>query len=403
VVRYDIASGREDDIAGSDALDSGEVVTEPTRHLVEAVAFYPDRKRWVAVNPAVKPDLAALAKVSHGDLSLISADLADRTWIVAFNSDRGPVYNYKWDRVHQRATFLFAHQSALEKVTLAAMMPITFNARDGTAIHGYLTLPVGLAPSNLPLVLFVHGGPWGRDKWGYNGDVQLLANRGYAVLQINFRGSGGYGRNSSTRAIINAGLKMEDDLIDGLNWVVKQGIADPNKVAIYGGSYGGYAALAGAAFDPDTFRCAIDEFGPSNLFPLFAAMPSWWHTEVQNVFYLRVGNPDKPEDRIYLTKASPAFSAAKIRIPMLIAQGANDARVKPEESEQIVAALERHGQHVTYVVYTDEGHGFARPENQLDFQARAEKFLADNLGGRYEPMRGTRIPGSTAIVKVVGN
>jgi dipeptidyl aminopeptidase/acylaminoacyl peptidase len=402
VVRYEIASGRETEIASSAAVDAGPVLINPTRHVVEAVAFSPDRRHWKVVDPAVAADFESLKSLSDGDLHVVSRDLSDRLWLVSFASDRGPIRFYAWNRSAKQGTFLFSHRPELEKLTLAEMKPITFAARDGMRLHGYLTLPSGLPAKNLPLVLYVHGGPWGRDFWGLNTIVQLLANRGYAVLQINYRGSAGYGKKYLHAGDHEWGLKMEDDLIDGLNWAVAQGIADPKKVAIYGGSYGGYAALAGAAFFPDTFRCAIDEFGPSNLFTLFATMPPWWNVDVRNLFFTRVGDPDKSEDRAYLTRASPLFSADKIHIPMLIAQGANDARVKPAESEQIVTALAKNHQHGTYVVYTDEGHGFARPENNVDFEARVERFLADKLGGRFEPMNAERAPGATAVVRQIG-
>ena len=402
VVRYEIASGRETEIASSKMVDAGPVLISPTRHVIEAVAFSPDRRRWEVVDPTVAPDFKALRSLSEGDLHIVSRDLSDRVWIVSFGADRGPIRFYAWNRPAKQGTFLFSHRPELEKLTLAEMKPISFAARDGMQLYGYLTLPAGVPAKNLPLVLYVHGGPWGRDFWGLNTIVQLLANRGYAVLQINYRGSAGYGKKYLHAGDHQWGLKMEDDLIDGLNWAVAQGIADPKKVAIYGGSYGGYAALAGAAFFPNTFRCAIDEFGPSNLFTLFATMPPWWNVDVRNLFFTRVGDPDKSEDRAYLTRASPLFSADKIHIPMLIAQGTNDARVKPAESEQIVTALAKNHQPGTYVVYTDEGHGFARPENNIDFEARVERFLADNLGGRFEPMNTERAPGATALVRQIG-
>jgi len=402
VVRYGITSGRETEIASSETVDAGPVLVNPTRHVVEAVAFSPDRRHWEVVDPTVATDFEALESLSDGDLQIVSRDLSDRLWLVSFGSDRGPIRYYAWNRAAKRGTFLFSHRPELEKLTLAEMRPITFAARDGMQLYGYLTLPAGVPAKNLPLVLYVHGGPWGRDFWGLNTVVQMLANRGYAVLQINYRGSAGYGKKYLHAGDQQWGLKMEDDLIDGLNWAVAQGLADPKKVAIYGGSYGGYAALAGAAFFPDTFRCAIDEFGPSNLFTLFATMPPWWDVDVRNLFFTRVGDPDKSEDRAYLTRASPLFSADKIRVPMLIAQGSNDARVKPAESEQIVTALAKNHQPGTYVVYTDEGHGFARPENNIDFESRAERFLADNLGGRFEPMNTERAPGSTAVLRQIG-
>jgi dipeptidyl aminopeptidase/acylaminoacyl peptidase len=251
------------------------------------------------------------------------------------------------------------------------------------------------------MVLLVHGGPWARDDWGFDPEAQLLANRGYAVLQLNYRGSEGYGKKYLHAGDKQWGLAMHDDLIDGVRWAIAEGIADPKRVAIMGGSYGGYAALAGAAFTPDVFRCAVDIVGPSNLFTLLASIPPYWKP-LLSTFHVRVGNPDDPADKELLTRASPLFRVDHIRIPLLIAQGANDPRVKQAESDQILKAIADAGGRAIYVLYPDEGHGFARPPNRLDFYARAEKFLAEHLGGRAEPLAGEREPGSTAIVRVVG-
>jgi dipeptidyl aminopeptidase/acylaminoacyl peptidase len=240
---------------------------------------------------------------------------------------------------------------------------------------------VGPPPKDLPLVLDVHGGPWGRDSWGLNPDSQWFANRGYAALQINVRGSTGYGK-----AFLNAGDrewggKMHDDLIDAVRWAVDQGIADPKRIAIYGGSYGGYAALAGATFTPDAFRCAVDIVGPSNLITLIQTIPPYWQPMISQ-FYRRVGNPDVDEE--FLKARSPLFHVDKIQIPLLIAQGANDPRVKQAESDQIVDAMRERGIPHEYLVFPDEGHGFAKPENRIKFYAAAERFLAEHLGGRFE-------------------
>lgn len=221
------------------------------------------------------------------------------------------------------------------------------------------------------------------------------------MLQVNFRGSTGFGKKYLNAGDREWGLKMQNDLTDGVAWAVAQGFADPKRVAIGGGSYGGYAALAGAAFTPDLYRCAVDICGPANLFTLFTSFPPYWEAE-RHLFFTRVGNPNDPKDKALLTNASPLFSAEKIKIPLLIGQGANDPRVKQAEAEQIVAAIAKHRGIAVYVLYSDEGHGFVRPENRLDFMAREEKFLADNLGGRFEPMAGERMPGSTAQVRVVG-
>jgi dipeptidyl aminopeptidase/acylaminoacyl peptidase len=249
-------------------------------------------------------------------------------------------------------------------------------------IYGYLTLPVGLELMNLPMVLNVHGGPWGRDTWGLDSEAQWLANRGYAVLQINFRGSTGYGK-----AYVNAGDrewagKMHDDLIDGKNWAVKQGYADPNKVCIMGGSYGGYATLVGLTFTPDEFSCGVDIVGPSNLVTLLSTIPPYW-TPIKSLFKRRVGDVETEQD--FLKSRSPLFKAERIKVPLIIGQGANDPRVKQAESDQIVEAMRKNGKTVEYIVFPDEGHGFARPENRLKFYAAAEAFLAKYLGGRAEP------------------
>jgi dipeptidyl aminopeptidase/acylaminoacyl peptidase len=233
----------------------------------------------------------------------------------------------------------------------------------------------------LPMVLNVHGGPWARDGWGYDPEAQWLANRGYACLQVNYRGSTGYGKE-----FLNAGnrewaAKMHDDLVDALGWAVEAGVADPERVAIYGGSYGGYAALVGATFTPDLFRCAVDIVGPSSLITLIESIPPYWKPLVAT-FHERVGNPKTEAD--FLKSRSPLFFVDRIRIPMLVAQGANDPRVKQAEAEQIVAAMKEKGIDHEYVLFEDEGHGFARPDNRLVFYAAAERFLAKHLGGREE-------------------
>jgi dipeptidyl aminopeptidase/acylaminoacyl peptidase len=279
------------------------------------------------------------------------------------------------------------------------MKPVQFPARDGLTLRGYLTRPAGATASS-PMVLLVHGGPWARDHWTLNPYVQWLANRGYAVLQVNFRGSTGYGRKFLNAGNRQWGKEMQNDLTDAVDWAVKEGVTEKARVAIMGGSYGGYATLAGAAFTPAVFRCGVDIVGPSNLFTLLKSVPPYWKP-LRAMFDRRIGNPDDPADRLLLESESPLFSADKIQMPLLIGQGANDPRVKQAESEQIVAALEKRGLGVIYVVYPDEGHGFARPENAMDFNARSEAFLGQYLGGRVEPMQGERYPGSTAVVKVI--
>jgi dipeptidyl aminopeptidase/acylaminoacyl peptidase len=399
----DLPGGRERTLASNPAADLDDVMIHPTAHIVQAVAFDPGRKQWTAIDPHVRTDFAAFAHFSGGNFDVVSRDLADTFWIVNSSGDRLAPRYYLWDRVHKGATMLFDSRPKLEGAELAATQPFDFTARDGMRLHGYLTLPPGIAAKNLAAVIAVHGGPWARATWGFNGMVQLLANRGYAVIDVNYRGSAGFGKEYLHAGDRQWGRKMQDDLVDAKKWAVDSGVVDPNRVAIVGGSYGGYAALAGAAFDPAAFKCAVDVCGPANLFTLFASMPPYWATSVRKIFVDRVGDPDNPADKAMLTAASPLFSADKIRIPLLMGQGAHDVRVKPAEAEQMVAALAKNHGRATYVVYADEGHGFHRPENNLDFNARMEKFLADNLGGRFEPMSGERIAGSTATVREIGS
>lgn len=402
VLQKDLASGAEKVIAASDEVDAGIVVINPNTNVVEAVSFEPGRRTWKVVDPSVKADFDAIAKLDGGDFAIINRDRAGRHWLIAFTSDRGPVKYFDYDREAKKGTFLFTNRPKLEGVSLAEMKPVVIRTRDGLNMHSYLTLPAGLPPKKLPMVLLPHGGPWGRDTWGYNGLAQFLANRGYAVLQPNFRASTGYGKKFLHAGDRQWGLKMHDDLIDAANWAVKQGYADPKKIAIMGGSYGGYATLAGVTFTPDAFACGVDIVGPSNLKTLIASIPPYWKP-IRSMFDSRMGNVDDPKDAELIRNASPLFKANQIRRPLLIGQGANDPRVNKAEAEQIVDAITKNKGSVTYVLYTDEGHGFARPENSIDFNARAENFLAQCLGGRFEPMQGERYPGSTAVVKVITN
>ncbi|HXG58968.1 MAG TPA: S9 family peptidase [Thermoanaerobaculia bacterium] len=400
VVEKNVATGAEKVIAFSEGVDAGMVVINPNTRVVEAVSFEPGRRIWKVIDPGVKGDFDAIAKLDPGDFAITNRDQSDRKWLIAFTSDRGPVKYYSWDRDAKTGTFLFTIQPKLEGLQLSEMKPVVIRTRDGLNMHAYLTLPAGLEPKKLPMVLLVHGGPWARDVWGYNSMAQWLANRGYAVLQPNFRGSTGYGKKFLHAGDKQWGLKMHDDLIDAANWAVKQGHADPKKIAIMGGSYGGYATLAGLTFTPDSFACGVDIVGPSNLKTLIASIPPYWKP-MRAMFDQRMGNVDDPKDAALIENASPLQKASNIRKPLLIGQGANDPRVKQAESDQIVDAITKNKGSVTYVVYTDEGHGFARPENRLDFYARAEIFLSQCLGGRAEEMKGDRYPGSTAVVKVV--
>ncbi|MCC6335239.1 MAG: S9 family peptidase [Myxococcales bacterium] len=402
LVEKSLKTGAERLLAQSPASDVMGQLAHPVKHVMRAAGFDVNgRLGWTAIDSSVKGDLEGLDQALAGDFFVVSMDDADARWLVAERLDAGSTRFWTWDRKAKKAELLFSAQPKLDGLPLATMTPVSIPARDGLTLPGYLSLPPGKAKP-VPMVLLVHGGPWGRDTWGYNGTVQLLTNRGYAVLQVNFRSSSGYGKRFLNAGNRQWGLAMHDDLLDAVSWAVKEGVTTPKQVAIMGGSYGGYATLAGLAFTPDVFACGVDIVGPSNLFTLLSTIPPYW-TSMKSMLVARMGDPEKAQDKELLTKASPLFSAQKIKKPLLIGQGANDPRVKVAESEQIVAAMEKNGLPVTYVVYPDEGHGFARPENRTDFMARAEGFLAKCLGGRVEPLpKDGKVAGSTAAVKVVG-
>ncbi|MFL5627027.1 MAG: S9 family peptidase [Ktedonobacteraceae bacterium] len=381
LIKMHTATGEITVIAEDPQYDVSNVLVDPDNYTIQAVAFNKDRVEWVVLDESIRLDFDTVREISRGNFTVTSRDNADKTWIVSFSRDDGPVAFYAYDRQTRKVTFLFDNQPDLNNYTLATMEPISFTSRDGLTIHGYLTLPPQTERKNLPLVLNVHGGPQARDNWGYNPEAQWLANRGYACLQVNYRGSTGYGKEFVNAGDREWGGKMHDDLVDAVHWAIAQGIADPQKIAIYGGSYGGYAALVGATFTPDLFCCAVDVVGPSNLITLLRSFPPYWSTFMAS-FYKRVGNPDTDEE--FLKSRSPLFKVDQIKIPMLIAQGANDPRVKQAESEQIVEAMKKRDIDYEYMLFPDEGHGFAKPENRLKFYAAAEKFLAKHLGGRFE-------------------
>ncbi len=382
LVKVDARTGEVIDVLAEDPVyDVRSVMIDPETYEPQAVSFEKERTEWRVLDDSVRDDFEAIAGIDDGDFFVTSRDNDNRTWIVGFTRDNGPVPYYAFDRETNQATFLFDHRPALNAYTLARMEPISYNARDGRTIHGYLTYPPGGGRSGLPVVLNVHGGPWSRDSWGYHPEAQWLANRGYACLQVNFRGSTGYGKQHMNAGDREWAGKMQDDLIDAVNWAIEEGIADPDRIAIYGGSYGGYAALVGATFTPDVFCCAAAAMGPSNLITFIQSIPPYWKPML-DLMYKRVGNPETEAD--FLRSRSPLFKVDQIEIPMLIAQGANDVRVKQAESEQVVAAMEEKGIDHEYMVFDDEGHGFIKPENRLEFYTGLERFLAKHMGGRFE-------------------
>jgi dipeptidyl aminopeptidase/acylaminoacyl peptidase len=381
LVRIEMRTGTEEVLAADPQADVSGVRIDPDTREPQIVVVLRDRSEYIVLDPSVADDVTAIRALHHGDPNFVSADDADSTWLIAFTNDTGPVPYFAYDRARRQGSFLFEHQPALSRYTLAPMVPFSFRARDGLIVHGYATFPPDGPMAGLPTVVNVHGGPWARDTWGYHPEAQWLANRGYLCLQVNFRGSTGYGK-----AFVNAGdrewgAKMQDDLTDAVAHAVAEGWSDPKRVAIYGGSYGGYAALAGATFTPGIYCCAVDIVGPSNLKTLIETVPPYWAPMIAQ-FHRRVGDPEK--DVEFLWSRSPLSRADQISIPLLIAQGANDPRVKQAESEQIVAALKEAGIEHEYMLFPDEGHGFAKPENRMIFYAAAEKFLAHHLGGRTE-------------------
>ncbi len=330
-------------------------------------------------------------KLPGYEIDVAAHDKAEEKFIVVVNNDRSPGSRYLFETKSGELTKLVDVAPWLKEEQLAPMKAIEFKTRDGLTIRGYLTLPLGRDPKNLPVVVNPHGGPWARDTWGYNPEVQFLANRGYAVLQVNFRGSTGYGRKFWESSFKQWGKTMQDDISDGVQWLIEQGVADPKRVAIYGGSYGGYATLAGVTFTPDLYAAAVDYVGVSNLFTFLNTIPPYWKPYL-DMFHEMVGDPIKDKD--LLTATSPALNAQKIKTPLLVAQGAQDPRVNKAESDQIVNGLKKRGIDVEYMVKDNEGHGFHNEENKFDFYEAMEKFLDKHLHPETASASSTSSSGS---------
>ncbi|MCC6426912.1 MAG: S9 family peptidase [Phycisphaerales bacterium] len=404
----DMATGKSTLLAEDPRCDVGGVIADPASGLVQAVSFNYLRNEWVILDKEIQPDFDYLKTVRPGEFVIGSRTEDDSRWIVVYTSDVGPTHVYLYDRRNDgkpgAARFLYTTRPDLEKQPLARMHPVEIKSRDGLTLVSYLTLPPSTDRDNdarpdkpLPMVLFVHGGPWARDAWGFNPYAQWLSNRGYAVLQVNFRGSTGFGKKFLNAGNLEWAGKMHNDLLDAVKWSVDQKIADKSKVGIMGGSYGGYATLVGMTFTPDEFACGVDIVGPSNIVTLLNTIPPYWAPALE-LFKKRVGDHTSEDGRRFLESKSPLTHVDQIKKPLLIGQGANDPRVKQSEADQIVSAMEQRQIPVTYVLFPDEGHGFARPENSTAFNAITEGFLSKHLGGRFEPA-GDTVEKSTGQIK----
>ena len=381
VCRLSLADGSTEVLFEDPEYDVAALHFNPVTEEPDLVGVLRDRLYWHALDESLNKDLQLLQAIQPGTFSILSRSTDDRRWLVAFTSDSGPGCYYLYDRDAGKATLLFKDRPELDGYTLAAKEPFSFQARDGLTVHGYVTFPPGLERKNLKTVFWVHGGPWARDAWGFDPFAQLFANRGYLCVQVNYRGSTGYGKDFVNASNREWAGKMHTDLIDALDHLAGQGFVDRSKVAISGGSYGGYATLVGVTFTPDVFCCGIDIVGPSNLNTLISSVPEYWKPALA-MWTQRVGDPKTEEE--FLWSRSPLSKVDQIRVPLLIVQGANDPRVKKQESDQIVAAMKERGIPCEYVVVEDEGHGFANAENWIKFTTLVESFLAEHVGGRKQ-------------------
>ena len=386
LVLWNPATGKEE-LVESDPLknvDFGNAIFSEVSDELIATTYDDERQRIYWKDKAFEADYKNLQKQLPGkEINFGSSTKDEKLFIISANADTDPGSTYLYDRTTKKLTLQYQSREKLNRAYLAPMKAVKYPSSDGLQIPAYLTLPKGVEAKNLPAVILPHGGPWYRDSWGYDAFAQFLANRGYAVLQPNFRGSTGYGKKFIDAANKQWGDKMQDDITWGAKYLIAQGIADPKRVGIMGGSYGGYATLAGVAFTPDVYAAGVSIVGPSNLITLLESIPPYWE-QIRKLFYERMGDPNTPEGKAQLLRQSPLTAAAKIKTPLLVIQGANDPRVTKRESDQIVIALRDRGFPVEYMVAPDEGHGFARPVNNMAMFALAEKFLAKYLGGRYQ-------------------
>jgi dipeptidyl aminopeptidase/acylaminoacyl peptidase len=379
-------------------VDFGNAIFSEVSDTLIATVYDDERERIYWKDKAFEADYKNLQKqLPDKEIGFGSSTKDEKLFLIYANSDTDPGSTYLYDRATKKLTLQYQAREKLNRAYLAPMKAVKYPSSDGLEIPAYLTLPKGVEAKNLPAVIVPHGGPWYRDSWGYSSFAQFLANRGYAVLQPNFRGSTGYGKKFIDASNKQWGDKMQDDITWGAKYLIAQGIADPKKIGIMGGSYGGYATLAGVAFTPDVYAAGVSIVGPSNLITLLESIPPYWEP-IRKLFYERMGDPNTPEGKAQLLRQSPLTAAEKIKTPLLVIQGANDPRVTKRESDQIVIALRDRGFPVEYLVAPDEGHGFARPENNMAMFASAEKFLAKYLGGRYQE---TMTPAVTQRLKEI--
>lgn len=385
-----LATGSEEILAEDSKADIGLFTVHPTKQTPQAVSIDYDRVSYKILDKDIEDDIKYLQALDRGDLIINSRTLDDKIWIVAYMADNAPVKYYKYDRANKKAEFLFTNRKELEQYNLAKMIPVIIKSRDGLDLVSYITFPndVKLDENNIPdkkvpLIINVHGGPWVRDSWGYNPEHQWLANRGYAVLSINYRGSKGFGKDFLNAGNLEYAGKMHTDLIDGVNWAIKNNIVDSDKVCIMGGSYGGYATLVGLTMTPDIFACGVDVVGMSNLLTHVQSKAPYM-TPLLSIYKTRIGPWDTEEEKEFLRQRSPINFVDNIKKPLFIAQGAHDVRVVQAESEQIVNSMKAKHIPVVYALYKDEGHGFAKPGNRISYYALAEQFLAKILKGRAE-------------------
>lgn len=398
----DTATGAKKLVHEDARADVGNSLSDPRTGVVQAVAVNYLKDAWTPLDPTIAADLKKLQAIGPGEIDVNARTLDDKTWIVAYSAAEAPTVYYRYQRGGEPVK-LFSARPALDGKPLVSMWPQEIKSRDGLTLVSYLTLPRsadanndGKADKPVPMVLLVHGGPWGRDGYGYSSYDQWLANRGYAVLSVNYRGSAGFGKSFISAGDREWAGKMHDDLIDAVDWAVKQNVTRKDQVAIMGGSYGGYATLVGMTFTPDAFKCGVDIVGPSNLNTLLSTIPPYWASFFEQ-FAKRVGDPRTEDGKKLLAERSPLTRADRISKPLLIGQGANDPRVKQAESDQIVKAMKAKNIPVTYVLFPDEGHGFARPENNKAFNAITEGFLGKCLGGRVQAI-GQDFTGSSVTV-----